>query len=246
MEPFQLVMVALAVMIGFFAKGVTGIGGPMLAIPVLASFTGVEFAVVVIAIPTLIANSWLLWKTRSSSGAVWWFMAPLLVAGTLGTVGGAWILTRVDEKVASVVLGSIVLAYIVWYLLDLDVHLSRRWARRLAAPVGFAGGALVGSTGISAPVLATYTHALDLPRPAFIFAISVPFWTLGVVQMGSYVAFGAYDVERLLAGLVASIPAFAVMPLATRIGERLSKRAFQLAVLAILAASALRLLWSAI
>ena len=47
-----------AVAIGFFAKGVTGLGGPLLAIPVLAGFTGVEYAVVVIAIPTFLANCW--------------------------------------------------------------------------------------------------------------------------------------------------------------------------------------------
>ncbi len=50
MEAGEILLVLAAVALGFFAKGVTGLGGPMLAIPVLASFMGVEYAVAVIAI----------------------------------------------------------------------------------------------------------------------------------------------------------------------------------------------------
>lgn len=244
MEVGEITLVVLAVLVGFFAKGVTGIGGPMVAVPVLAGFMGAEYAVVVIAIPTFLANCWLLWKTRGGATGIGWFMTPLLVAGVFGTILGAWILTSVDERVISIFLAALVVAYIIWYFAGPDVKLADTWARRLSTPVGFSGGALAGATGIAAPVIATYVHALDMARAAFIFAVTLPFWTLGAAQLISYAGLGAYDPGRVVAGVVAAVPTLAVLPLATRFGEKLSHRAFQIAVLAVLAASAVRLIWS--
>lgn len=244
MDLGQIALVVLAVLVGFFAKGVTGIGGPILAIPVLAGFMGAEYAVVVIAIPTFVANSWLLWETRDGATGIWWFMTPLLVAGAVGTVIGAWVLTNIDDRILSIVLAALVIAYIIWYFFGPDVELTRTWARRLAPPTGFLAGMLAGATGIAAPVIATYVHALEMRRAAFIFAVTAPFWTLGVVQLISYGTLGAYDAERVVAGLIAVVPTVAVLPLATRAGEKLSHGAFQIAVLVLLAISAVRLIWS--
>ncbi|HEU4320599.1 MAG TPA: sulfite exporter TauE/SafE family protein [Acidimicrobiia bacterium] len=246
MDATEITLVVIAVLVGFFAKGATGIGGPMLAVPVLAGFMGAEYAAAVIAIPTFVANCWLMWKMRDGATGISWFMTPLLVAGAVGTLGGAWLLTSVDEDTISLVLAGLVIAYIVWYFVGPEEKLSDRWARRLAAPVGFSGGALVGATGIGAPVIASYVHALEMARSAFIFAVTLPFWVLGGAQMVAYGYLGVLDSERLIAGLIASIPALAVMPPASKVGEKLSHRRFQIIVLAILAAAALRLIWTAL
>ena len=244
MDYGQILIVLLAVGIGFFVKGITGIGGPMFAIPVLASFAGVEFAVAVIAIPTLVANTWLLWQNRRASSTVRRYLIPMLVAGTFGIFIGVWILVSVDDRVLSLILALTVIGYIIWYLATPQFQLSERSAQRLSAPVGFAAGGLHGATGISAPVVATYFHSLNLARTAFIVAVTVPFAVLGAVQIVSLAAVGAYDTERLLAAAVAVIPVIVVLPLGTRVGERVSQRTFQVLVLVVLAAAAARLLWS--
>ena len=48
-----------AIGIGALAKGITGVGLPILAVPVLASFTSVEEAVVLMVLPSIAANGWL-------------------------------------------------------------------------------------------------------------------------------------------------------------------------------------------
>ena len=244
MDYGQIAVVLLAVSIGFFVTGIPGIGGPMFAIPVLASFAGVEFAVAVIAIPTLVANAWLLWQNRTASSTVRRYLIPMLIAGTVGILIGVWILVSVDDRVLSLILALTVIGYIVWYLATPQFQLGERAAQRLSAPVGFFAGGLHGATGISAPVVATYFHSLNLPRTAFIIAVTVPFAVLGAVQIVSLAAVGAYDAERLAAAAIAVIPVVVVLPLGTRVGERVSHRTFQVLVLAVLAAAALRLLWS--
>jgi len=240
----QIALVLVAVGIGFFTKGLTGIGGPMFAIPVLAAFMGVEFAVAVIAIPSLIANVWLLLQNRAAAGSVRRYLIPMLIAGTFGIVLGVWLLVSVADRWLSLTLALVVIAYIIWYLTNPRFQLSETAAQRLAAPVGFIGGGMQGATGISAPVVATYTHTLNLPRSGFVFAVTVPFAVLGAVQIVSLAYVDAYDAERIVAGLVAIIPVVIVLPIGERIGQRLTQQAFQIVVLVVLGAAAARLLWS--
>ncbi len=246
MEPAEIVLVITAVLVGFFLKGVTGIGAPLLIVPVLAGVMGLEFAVTVIAIPTVIANTWLLWDTRGSTREVAWFLWPLLVAGAVGTVIGAWVLLNIDSRVMTLALAAIILAYIVWSLLNKDFTLSPTWAKRLSAPAGLLGGILQGGTGASGPVIGTYVHSLKLERAAFVLAVTIPFQILGIVQIVSLALFGGYNQDRLIAAAIATVPALLAMRPAMRLGDRLSQRTFQNVVLAVLALAALRLIWIAV
>lgn len=244
MDVGQIVLVLAAVAVGFFAKGVTGIGGPMFAIPVLAAILGVEFAVAVIAIPTLVANIWLLFEHRHATSSVRGYLIPMLAAGTVGIVLGVWLLVSISDRWLSLILAVTVIGYIVWYVTNPRFQLAEPVARRLAAPAGLAAGGLHGATGISAPVVATYFHSLGLPRSSFIIAVTIPFAVLGAVQIVSLAVVDAYDAERILAGAIAIVPALAVLPLASRVGKRVSQQTFQNLVLVVLGLAAARLLWS--
>jgi hypothetical protein len=240
----EVVILIVTVVIGFVAKGVTGIGAPLIIVPVMAGFTGLEFAVAVVVIPTVIANTWLLWRTREAVPEVAWFLWPLLVAGAVGTVVGSWILVTLDDRIMTITLAVIVLAYIGWSLLNRDFKLSDRWARRLSAPAGLLGGVLQGGTGASGPVVATYVHALSLERAAFVLAVTLPFQVLGAVQLVSLTVLGGYDRERLIFGAIATIPALLAMGPAMNLGSRLSKSTFRMVVLIMLALASIRLIWS--
>lgn len=242
----EIVLVLVAVAVGFFIKGIVGIGGPLLAIPVLASFTGVEYAVAVVAVPTFVANVWMLWDFRAAAASMRRYLVPLLIAGTVGTLVGAWILVSVDDRVLSFTLALFVIAYIIWFLTNGESRLSDRNAERLTIPVGLVTGGLQGATGISSPVLATYMHSMRLERARFIFAITVPFLVLGVVQIVAMGALGAYTGERTVAALLAVIPVVVALPLGLKIGARFSQRAFEMGVLVMLGITAIRLLWLAL
>ena len=67
-ELLDLVVIVAAIAVGAFIKGATGGGLPQIAIPVMAVFLGVEHAVVVMTIPGVIANGWLVWTHRQEAG----------------------------------------------------------------------------------------------------------------------------------------------------------------------------------
>ena len=244
MDAGEILLVLAAVAFGFFAKGVTGLGGPPLAIPVLATFMGVEYAVAVIAIPAALANGWLMIENRSAASDIRRFLVPMMATGVVGTLLGVWLLLTIDDRIMSVLLGVFMLLYIVWFLLDPERKIDDRTAQRLAAPAGFGAGVLVGATGVSAPVVATYFHSLRLARTGFVFAVSVPFFFLGLMQIFSLAALGGYDQARITAGIIACVPVVIVTPIAMRIGRKLSVEVFQYVVLVVLGIAAIRLLWS--
>lgn len=245
MDPLEILLVVVTVGIGFFVKGVTGMGGPTLAIPVMAGFVGIEQAVIVISVPAVVANTWLLWAHRGSARETTSYLPSMLVAGFFGTLAGAYLLRELDDIVLSWVFAGVVIAYIVRYLTNQEFRIGDRLARWLSPPVGLVGGVLQGATGVSSPVLATYLHGLRLAPSVFVLSITVPFWLFGVVQFAGYWSLDMLTWDRLGQGAIATIPALMVVPIGMRVSKRIQKKTFEYAVLGVLFVSAIRLVWSA-
>lgn len=97
---YFIVIVFLAVAIGAFVKGVTGIGLPFVSVPVMASVLGVEHAIAIMIIPSFVANFSMVWVLRREASANW-ELAGFIVLGAGGTVLGAWILSAVDRELST-------------------------------------------------------------------------------------------------------------------------------------------------
>ena len=102
-----------------------------------------------------------------------------------------------------------------------------------------------GAGGISAPVSVTFLNAMRLDRPVFIVTISAFFAVMAAIQFPALWSLGLLDDTRLLQSLIAAGLLFAGMPVGERLARRLSARAFDRAMLVLLAAIALRLIWVA-
>ena len=92
----SLIIIFLALAAGSLVKGISGLGLPLTAIPVMASFMDVDRAVAIMVIPGVLINIWLLWTYRAS--AVQIPKLPLVcVTGVLGVIAGALILSSVPR-----------------------------------------------------------------------------------------------------------------------------------------------------
>jgi uncharacterized protein len=237
----DLLVVVGAITAAYLVKGVTGIGGPLLAIPVIASVSGVEHAVVVLSFANVVSNGWLLWEHRAGAAGTGFVMIPFLTVGTVATIAGTWLLTEIDDRLLSVVVAAVIVGYVVSYLTDSRLELDRRGARRWAAPVGLVGGALLGATGTGGPLIATYLHSIRLSRSSFVLALSLTFQVLGAIQLAALLWLDAFTEERTVQALWAIIPVVAMTPLGIALGRRVSQRRFEMLVLALLAFAAVRL-----
>jgi uncharacterized membrane protein YfcA len=241
----EFLVVFAAIAVAYMVKGVAGMGGPLLALPVVASVTSVEHAVVVLSLANLVSNGWLLWEHRAGAEGTGFVMIPFLAVGTVATIAGTWLLTQVDDRILSVVIALVIVAYIWRYLADPHFGLKRETARVLAAPMGLVSGGLLGATGIAGPVISMYLHAVQLGRSSFIHMMSLTFQVFGLIQLVTLVVLGAFTPERTQQALWAIIPVAVLTVFGIRIGRRLDQRAFELVVMASLAFVSARLLWSA-
>ncbi len=241
----DLAVIVAAIAVGAFIKGATGGGLPQVAIPVMAVFLGVERSVVIMAIPGVVANGWLVWTHRDTAPST--RDLPMLVAtGVVGAVVGTVLLKTLDGRVLSAVLAAVICGYIAIALLHPDLVIPHRVTRLTSPPVGLAAGGLQGATGISGPLLTTYLHGFGLPPRAYVFSLSVLFFGSAVVQSVTLAAVGLYTGPRLLESLLALVPIALALPLGTRAARRLSPRAFQRVVLVLVAASAVSLIHQAL
>ncbi|MPZ69684.1 MAG: TSUP family transporter [Actinobacteria bacterium] len=241
----ELILVILAMAVGAFAKGVTGSGLPMFAIPVMATFIGVEPAIVIMAIPGIVTNTWLLIVNRGSRHHTR-DLPVLLITGSVGGVAGTWLLTSLNEQILSGVLASMVFFYVALFFLKPDLKLEPQVTRYTSPFVGTFAGALQGATGISGPVVTTYLHSFRMPKEAYVFAVTTMFQVFAVVQTVTLVGVGLFNGERLVRGLLSLIPIMIMLPLGSAAAKRMPHRYFDKAVLGVMVVTAGKLLYDAI
>ena len=238
--PLDLVVIVVAIAVGAFIKGATGGGLPQIAIPVMAVFLGVEHAVVVMAIPGVVANGLLVWSHRSEAGRTR-HLPGMLAAGVAGSVAGTMLLESLDGRVLSAVLALVIVAYIVIATLRPGFTISPRVTRFASPPVGLAAGGLQGATGISGPLLSTYLHGFGLAPRAYVFSLAALFFVFSSVQAATLAGVGLYTPSRLLESALALVPILLALPLGVRAARHLSAATFQRVVLVLLAASVVSL-----
>lgn len=241
MSSTELIVVAVASALAMLAKSATGLGYPLIAIPILAPLVGIETAVAVITLPNAAANVLVGWRTRqarSESRDVF----VLTATSALGAVAGTFVLVSVPERPLLVVLAASVLLFVIRSLWFGDLAVPPALGRRASPVVGAAAGVMQGAVGVSGPIIGSWLYAYRLPREAYVYSLSVLFLITGAAQIGTLASIGAYDSDRLVAAAVGFGPVLAVLPAGEYLRARLSGPQFDRAVLILLAASGATLL----
>lgn len=239
MTATELAIILLAVVLGSTVKAVTGMGLPLIAVPVAALFVDLTDAIVVIAFPNLLANLILAsreWDSRTKTRDL-----PILAgSGIIGAILGTVLLVSVSETPLLVLLVASIFGYIALFLLNPDLRIAPQQSRIWSPIVGGVAGAFQGAIGISGPIVGSWVHAFRLERSPFIFSITTLFFLTGVTQFA--VLLGAGELSgRVSASLLACIPVLGSIPLGTWLRGRVSARGFDDAVLALLGVSGLAL-----
>lgn len=231
-ETYAIVLAALAA--GSIIKGATGLGLPIVALPVLAWVHDVPHAVAILALP-IVATNLLQIRTTWTATRQTAFLIPMMGFGFAGIALGTWLLTLLSADALSVCLGLMLLCYIALRVLNPTFTLATRTGMLLASPLGFAAGVMQGATGLCAAVGVPFIHSLGLPRRSMIFAVSVMFLGFALVQTVLLLTVGLIQLRHLAEGALALIPVALFMPVGSWLGKRMDRRTFDRLFLAILA-----------
>lgn len=239
MSGTELAIVLVAVVIGAIAKAVTGMGLPLIVIPIASLFIDVNDAIVVIAFPNLLANAYLAGRERTSYNETR-DLPTLAIAGVIGAVAGTLLLVNIPERPLVIAVIVAIVGYVVLFFAHPELRIGPERSKRFAPAVGGIAGVFQGAVGISGPIVGSWIHSYRLPRGAHIFSVTSLFFITGLAQLIVLIATGELS-GRVVATLLACIPVVAVIPIGTRLRNSVSVRGFDLATVGMLVVSALAL-----
>ncbi|MEC7488305.1 MAG: sulfite exporter TauE/SafE family protein [Pseudomonadota bacterium] len=242
MTPESLIIIFVALAIGSFSKGMTGLGLPPVSIAIMAVFVGVEHAIVVTTIPVAFANFTIVWVWRQRIRDVPQIWFPV-VSAAAGVALGTWVLATLDEKFLTLVLTVWIAFYLLTVLLNLKTEPQGQLARIFSPLIAGGAGICQGATGMCGPFIATWGHAWGFVKETYVFATSLLFTSISAAHVVGVGIAGLYDQERVLQGLLAIIPVLMFTPLGMGMAGKVSARTFNLIIVGIIAAMEVRLVW---
>jgi uncharacterized protein len=235
----SLAVIAFGLGAGALCKGATGMGLPLIALPVLASFLTLPHAIAVLTVPVFVSNAWQVWSYRSTWRETL-FLPRLIAFSAVGLAIGTAFLKAAPPAGMSLALGAILMAYLAMRIVRPSVQLTDSAGRRFAPGIGVLAGAVQGATGVSSPVLASFLSSLRLKRQSYVFAISVIFLLFAGLQLPALAIAGLIRWTWLLEGILALVPVALMMPIGSILGRRFGQQVFDRIVLIFIAAMALR------
>lgn len=233
-----IIVAIVALCLGGFAKGISGMGLPVIATPNLTLLYDLQTAIALVVPATLVMDVIFLYRIPKNWGMIKHAIV-LIIFGMLGTVLGTFLLVHINQLILSGVLSILIFAYIVTSLFSLLPPLKQRtW---LDATVGLAGGIFQGSAGACGPVISMYLLQIPISRQDFLFLINSFFLFIDIIQLVTIYQLGFYAEDTKIYALIALIPALFGLVVAFRLQNRISNQLFRLSVFVIMGISAVML-----
>jgi hypothetical protein len=238
---FALAGLTAVFVLGGVVKGVTGVGLPLVLVPLTAQFIDIPVAVALVSVPMVVTNI-----TQAAEGGhalatirANWLILILLIAGALI---GVHLLISIDRHLLNLIIGVgfLILAGVLLSLRRLRIgEKAARWAGPL---VGFAAGVLGGMSAIFGPPMIAYTLARGADPDTFVRQMAIFALTASSTMLVALGGSGTMSPVDFLMSGAAIVPIQLGMPLGRWLRRRINPEMFRLSVLAILAASGLDLL----
>jgi len=210
----------------------TGLGLPLIAVPAIATFASVEEAVVLMIIPTLGSNLWLV-GTHRRFASLLSSHVPFLVAGLAGSIIGTFLLPTIDDRWLKLTLAVWLAVYLAQFVFGNFLQSLFQAKGLTATAVGFTAGTIHGTTGISAHIVAPYFHGRKLAPDAYAFLIACAFMTFSGAQLATAASTQLFTADRLLIGMIALVPTLVFTQAGIRLAGKVSHAVFQKILIAL-------------
>jgi uncharacterized protein len=226
-------IMAAVVMVAALVKGAIGFGFPSLATPLLSLVTDVKIAVVLLIIPNIVMDT-IQFVRRGAPLATVRRFGPLLVSGAIGVVLGTRVLTLLSPRVATLILGLVVVAFVTLSATGLSPKVPAHWEPWLSAPAGFVAGVVGGVTNSPATPLVLYFQGIGLAKHDFVSSVAFTFIFYKIVQLGAVAWYGLLPWSLLWWSLALTAVGLTGFAVGLRLQDQFDQRTFNRAVLAFL------------
>lgn len=244
-EPWVIAWCALAMMCGGFIKGALGVGTPLLTVPMMAMVLPPQMAVVMMAMPVVVAN---VWQVKDASDPKQTLMRfwPALVAMMIGTWIGVKVLKGIDERMLLYVVGAAVISFTLLQASPKKIAISLNWEKLAGFLFCFVAGIIGGLSSMFGPMMILYLVSIThLDKNEFVGTISV-FYIIAVVPWVCVMAIlGVLNLPMMISSTLAVIPLFIGLMAGRSVRTHIKESLFKKLVLVVLMVSGLSMLWRA-
>ncbi len=214
---------AAVVMLGFIAgglaKGVFGLGMPLVGLPVMIFSIPYPTAVALFLVPNFTANGQQMFEGGQLVAHLKrfkWLMIPMLAVIPLSVR----MLVTMSPETGLLVLGMLSICFAIYQMFPVQFTCPPEREKYWNPIVGVGAGLLAGVSGIYGPVLIVYLMALRMPKDDFVAALSMMYFTgsLAIAAMLAREAVVTWDL------LIASAIGAGIIGLMIQVGRVVRRR----------------------
>ena len=241
LPPAALVALFAVFVFGGVVKGVTGVGLPLVLVPLTAQFVPIPVAVALLTVPMVATNVTQAMEGGETLAAIRQLL-PILAFVVVGLLVGVHLLLSIDRRLLSLILGISFLALAALLLLMPHVRIGDATARWAGPMIGFAAGVLGGMSAMFGPPMIAYLVGRGTDPNSFVKQMAIFAFTASLTMLLALGGSGSMTGRDMLVSALAIIPIQAGMPLGRWLRRRTKPNWFRIAVLVVLALGGLDML----
>lgn len=223
-------------LVGGFVSGVSGIGGAMVAFPLLALFIPVHQLIPLTCVLNVVMDGCLAaMHCRHCRGSALW---PMLAGSIPGSFAGLYILQICSGAVLQGAVGLLLIYYVYWQK-TFRVQGVMRHPRLLGASAGFGAGLLGTAISFDGPPIGAYGLYMGWEPRVFLGTLGVFFVIRGTFTVILQAWAGFYTPEVLGYALFGAPGVILGTLLAFPVARRIPQKAFQQVLLIIIGVAGL-------
>ena len=222
----MLVLVAVALLLAGFVKGVIGLGLPTVSMGLLAVTMPPGQALAIVIVPAIVTN---IWQTfvgpylRDIMRRLW----PLMIGTVIGIWLNADLLTGPYAPYGTVLLGVLLVIYAITGLRKFTFKVARRDEKWIGGIVGVITGVISAGTGVQVIPSMPFMQAIGMEKDELVQALGVFFTVATLALAFNLTASGLMTAATALPGAVAMVAAFIGMFIGQAVRSRMQPDVFR-------------------
>lgn len=238
-------IVALSLLLAAYVKGITGMGFPLIATPMVALILDIRTAVAILVIPNIVMDC-----TQAFRGGVptqiFRRFALLLLMVVFGVFAGTKTLVVLPVWILNLTLGIMVIVFLFSSTFNASLKVSAETEKFLSPLVGFGTGFLNGMTNVAGPALAIYLYSLSLNKTDFVRSIASIFIINKTAQLAALSTWNLLTIPKLQLSLVVTVFILGGFYLGVKTQGRVSQTVFNRIVTSLILLFGILLIVSAV
>jgi uncharacterized protein len=226
MSDSTLLLIAAALLLAGFVKGVIGLGLPTVSMGLLAVTMPPGQALAIVIVPAIVTN---IWQTfvgpylRDIMRRLW----PLMVGTVIGIWLNAGLLTGPWAPYGTVFLGVLLVIYAITGLSKLQFKVARRDEKWVGGIVGLITGVVSAATGVQVIPSMPFMQAIGMEKDELVQALGVFFTVATLALAFNLTTSGLLTTATALPGAVAMVASFAGMFIGQAVRSRMQPAVFR-------------------